>query len=197
MALRAHSGPWPRIQFRNHFSQTVGILGRVISLSQGRYLNPGQHKHRINAHTNIYALCGIRTHDPTVRRTNTVHALDQWFSTFVRPRAGNFFSIRRGPSIIDARARYRAAVPRLRNTALERAATVTGARSKYTCKITCRRSVTVESAALLSRLRKFPSSNIDRGGGLLSWLKSSVIFFSPSGLMSEKYGKLDPEGFVP
>jgi hypothetical protein len=31
--------------------QTVGYLGRVISLSQGLYLNTGQHKHRINAYT--------------------------------------------------------------------------------------------------------------------------------------------------
>jgi hypothetical protein len=38
-------------QFRNHFSQTVGHLGRVISPSQGLYLNIGQHKHRINAYT--------------------------------------------------------------------------------------------------------------------------------------------------
>jgi hypothetical protein len=45
MALPAHSGPWPLIQFRNHFSQTVGLLGRVISPTQGRYLHTGQHKH--------------------------------------------------------------------------------------------------------------------------------------------------------
>jgi hypothetical protein len=51
MALPAHSGPRPLTQFRNHFSQTVGLLGRVISPSQGRYLNTGQHKHRINAYT--------------------------------------------------------------------------------------------------------------------------------------------------
>jgi hypothetical protein len=37
------------------FSQPVGLLGRVISPSQGRYLHAGQHKHR------------IRTHDPSVR----------------------------------------------------------------------------------------------------------------------------------
>jgi hypothetical protein len=41
--LPGHSGPWPLIQFRNHFSQTVGLLGRVISPSQGRYLTTGQH----------------------------------------------------------------------------------------------------------------------------------------------------------
>jgi hypothetical protein len=50
MDLPAHSGPWPLIQFRNHFSQTVGLLGRLISPSQCLYLNTGQHKHRINAH---------------------------------------------------------------------------------------------------------------------------------------------------
>jgi hypothetical protein len=49
------------------FTQSVGLLGRVISPSCGRYLHTGQHKHRINAHTNILALSGIRTHDPSVR----------------------------------------------------------------------------------------------------------------------------------
>jgi hypothetical protein len=38
------------------FTQTVEHLGRVISPSQGRYLHTGQHKHRINAHTDIHAL---------------------------------------------------------------------------------------------------------------------------------------------
>jgi hypothetical protein len=32
-------------------SQLVGLLGRVISPSQGRYLNTGQHKYRINTCT--------------------------------------------------------------------------------------------------------------------------------------------------
>jgi hypothetical protein len=39
----------------------------MIRPSQGRYIHIGQHKHRINAHTDIYALSGIRTHDPSVR----------------------------------------------------------------------------------------------------------------------------------
>jgi hypothetical protein len=51
LALPVHSGPRPLIQFRNHFSQTVGLLGRGISPSQGHYLNIGQHRHRINAYT--------------------------------------------------------------------------------------------------------------------------------------------------
>jgi hypothetical protein len=43
VVFSVHSGPWPLIQFRNHFLQTVGLLGRVISPSQGRYVNTGQH----------------------------------------------------------------------------------------------------------------------------------------------------------
>jgi hypothetical protein len=69
MALPANSGPRPLIQFRKHFSQTVGLLRRVISPSQGRYLNTGQHKtQNKRIHTpNIHTLSGIRTHDPSVR----------------------------------------------------------------------------------------------------------------------------------
>jgi hypothetical protein len=63
LALPAHSGPRPLTQFRKHFSWIVGLTGRVISPSQGRYLNRGQHKHTLN----IHALCGIRTHDSSVR----------------------------------------------------------------------------------------------------------------------------------
>jgi hypothetical protein len=49
------------------FTQTVGLLGRVISPSQGRYLYTGKHKHRIYTYTDIHALSWIRTHDPSVR----------------------------------------------------------------------------------------------------------------------------------
>jgi hypothetical protein len=52
------------LQFLN-LRQSVGLLGRVISSSQGLYLNTGQQKH---IHTpNIHALCGIRIHDPGCR----------------------------------------------------------------------------------------------------------------------------------
>jgi hypothetical protein len=34
---------------------------------QGRYLHTEQHKHRINAHTDINTLSGIGTHNPSVR----------------------------------------------------------------------------------------------------------------------------------
>jgi hypothetical protein len=60
------------------FTQTVRLLGRMISPSQGRYLHTGQHKHIINSHTDIHALSGIRTHDPNVRASE--------YSSCLRPR---------------------------------------------------------------------------------------------------------------
>jgi hypothetical protein len=77
MVLPAHSVPWPLTKFRNHFSQTVGLLGRVISPSQGPYLNTGQHKTQ-NKHIytpNIHAFCGIRNHDPSVRASENISCL--------------------------------------------------------------------------------------------------------------------------
>jgi hypothetical protein len=47
--------------------QSVRLLGRGISPSQSRYLHTEQHKHKINS--DIRALSGIRTHDPSVRAT--------------------------------------------------------------------------------------------------------------------------------
>jgi hypothetical protein len=59
--LAAFSVSWP-------YTQSVGLLGRGISLSQGLYLHTIQHKHRINAHnTDTHSLSGIRTHDPSVQ----------------------------------------------------------------------------------------------------------------------------------
>jgi hypothetical protein len=46
-------------QFLDH-SQTVGLLGRVISWSQGLYLNTGKLTHT----SNVHALSGIKIHDP-------------------------------------------------------------------------------------------------------------------------------------
>jgi hypothetical protein len=68
MDLPAHSGPRPLIRFRNHFTQTVALLGRVIIPSQGLYLNTGQHKQNKRIDTpNIHALSGFRAHNPSVR----------------------------------------------------------------------------------------------------------------------------------
>jgi hypothetical protein len=47
--------------------QKVGLLGRVISSSQGLYLNTEQHKHRINTYTKHPCLVWVRTHDPGFR----------------------------------------------------------------------------------------------------------------------------------
>jgi hypothetical protein len=41
-------------------------MTQEISPSQGRYLHTGQNKHRINVHTDIYALSVIRTYDLSV-----------------------------------------------------------------------------------------------------------------------------------
>jgi hypothetical protein len=49
------------------YTQSVGLLGRGISQSQGRYLHEEQHKHRRNAHTDTHVSSGLRTHDPSVR----------------------------------------------------------------------------------------------------------------------------------
>jgi hypothetical protein len=67
MSLQRFVGPLPLLQFVIIFTQAVEQLGRGISPSQGRYLRAGQHKHRINIHTDTHALSGIRTHDPSVR----------------------------------------------------------------------------------------------------------------------------------
>jgi hypothetical protein len=56
-------------QFFN-LGQSVGLLGRGISLSQGRYL----HIHRITQ-TNIHALSGIRTHNPSFRAGENISLL--------------------------------------------------------------------------------------------------------------------------
>jgi hypothetical protein len=79
MALPVNSGPRPLIQFRNHFSQPIGLLGRMISSSQGRDLHTGQHKHRINACTHQTSMPWVGF-EPTFQaseRAKTVHALDR------------------------------------------------------------------------------------------------------------------------
>jgi hypothetical protein len=66
MALQSFVGPWQLFSSLT-WSQSVEFLGRGISLSPCRYLHTEQHRHRINAHnTDIHALSGIRTHDPSV-----------------------------------------------------------------------------------------------------------------------------------
>jgi hypothetical protein len=61
------------------FFSEVGLLGRVISPSQGLYLNTGQHKHRINAYTHHTSMpwLGFEPTIPASKRATTVHALDR------------------------------------------------------------------------------------------------------------------------
>jgi hypothetical protein len=76
MAFPAYSGPRPLIQFRNHISQTVWLLGWVISPPQGRCLNTGQH--RINAYTHQTSMpwLGFEPTIPASEQAKSVHALD-------------------------------------------------------------------------------------------------------------------------
>jgi hypothetical protein len=59
--------------------QTVGLLGRVNSSSQGLYLNTGQHKHRINTYTYQTSMpcVGFKPTIPASERAKTVHSLDR------------------------------------------------------------------------------------------------------------------------
>jgi hypothetical protein len=59
--------------------QMVGLLGRVISSSQGLYLNIGQHKHRINSYTHqpFIPCVGFEPTISASERAKTVHALDR------------------------------------------------------------------------------------------------------------------------
>jgi hypothetical protein len=68
--------------------QTVGLLGRVISLSQGLYLNTGQHKHRINTYTHQTSMpwVGFETTIPAFGRAKTVHALDRAATAIVHSK---------------------------------------------------------------------------------------------------------------
>jgi hypothetical protein len=62
--------------------QLVGLLGRVITSSQGLYLYTNRKTHArtpTHKHTlNIHALSRIRTPIPASEREKTVHALDRW-----------------------------------------------------------------------------------------------------------------------
>jgi hypothetical protein len=57
--------------------QTAGLLGRVISSSQGLYLNTGQHKHGTNTYTYQTSMPCMEFEPaiPASERAKTVHAL--------------------------------------------------------------------------------------------------------------------------
>jgi hypothetical protein len=66
MVLRPMLDPGLFFSFVIIFTNSVELLGRVISPSQGSYRHTGQHKHRIHTQTSTL-LSGIRAHDPSVR----------------------------------------------------------------------------------------------------------------------------------
>jgi hypothetical protein len=105
------------LQFLN-LRHSVGLLGRRISPSQGRYL----YKHRIN--TNIRALSGIRTHDPSVRAGEDSSCLRDC-SAHVCPH---------GEEVHARKWKLYAAT---QDTALDRAATVIGTRDTYRLFVMC------------------------------------------------------------
>jgi hypothetical protein len=75
MALQPFVGPWPLLQFR-HFFYTDGRTTWTSDQPVARPLPKHRTtQHRINAHTDIHALSGIRTQDPTFERTKRVHVL--------------------------------------------------------------------------------------------------------------------------
>jgi hypothetical protein len=71
--LYSSCGPWPVFQFPN-LTQLVGLLGRGMSPSQGRYLHTEQHKYRINAHRHP---CFEWDSNPVFGGALTVQALDR------------------------------------------------------------------------------------------------------------------------
>jgi hypothetical protein len=61
------------------YSQWAGLLGRVISSSQGLFLNRGEHKHRINTYTQQTSMpwVGFEPMITASELAKTVHALDR------------------------------------------------------------------------------------------------------------------------
>jgi hypothetical protein len=77
MLLQPVQGPGLLFSSVIILSQSVGLLGRVISPSQGRYLHTGKHKHRIIAYTHRISMpwVGFEPTIPASEWAKTVHAL--------------------------------------------------------------------------------------------------------------------------
>jgi hypothetical protein len=76
MALQPFVAPWPLFQFLD--PNTVGLLERRISPSQGLCTYTGEHKHRINAHK--HTVMPWVEFEPTIlvfELEKTVHAVDR------------------------------------------------------------------------------------------------------------------------
>jgi hypothetical protein len=80
MALPAHSGPRPLIQFRNHFytdGRTPCTSDQPVARPLPKHRTTWTQNKRIHT-PNIHALSGIRAHDPSVRASED--------SSCLRPR---------------------------------------------------------------------------------------------------------------
>jgi hypothetical protein len=69
-------GPGLFFSFVIFFTQTVGLLGRVISTSQGRYLHTGQHKQNKRTET-FRPSVGFEPMISAFEGAKIVHALDR------------------------------------------------------------------------------------------------------------------------
>jgi hypothetical protein len=76
MALHPFLVPWPIFQFLDLFRQSVELLGRGISSSQGRYLYTVQHKQNKRTQTSMSQM-GFEPTIPVFERAKTVHDLDR------------------------------------------------------------------------------------------------------------------------
>jgi hypothetical protein len=75
MALQSFVGLGPLFQFLDLFTQSVGLLRRGISHSQGRYLHTGQHKQKTQI---SMPQAGFEPTIPVLERAKTtVNALDR------------------------------------------------------------------------------------------------------------------------
>jgi hypothetical protein len=77
MSLQPFVGPWTLFQFLDLFTQSVGLLGRGISPSQGRYLHTEQHRHRINAHRRPRLKWNSNPLSQCFERAKAVHTSDR------------------------------------------------------------------------------------------------------------------------
>jgi hypothetical protein len=59
---------------KKSYTQSVGLLGKGVRLSQGRYLHTEQHKQRINSQTSMPQV-GLEPRIPVFERAKTVQAL--------------------------------------------------------------------------------------------------------------------------
>jgi hypothetical protein len=84
MTLQPFVGPCALFQFPDLFTQSVGLLGREISPSQGRYLHAGHQKTQNRRTYTSMPQVGFEPSIPVFEQVKTVHAIDRpllWSAT--------------------------------------------------------------------------------------------------------------------